>query len=95
MSPTYVRLEWMHDHEDEPRFIYSELDDERYKTRKVEVFEDGRMAKVSEDRPENGTTGLAVLPVPSIEETNAISEEEFSAEEISSAEFEDIWKSAG
>jgi hypothetical protein len=95
MSPTYVRLEWIHDHEDEPDLIYSELDDERYETRKIEVFKDGRMVKVSEDHPESGSTGLAVLPIPSIEETNAISEEQFHAAEISAAEFEDLWKSAG
>ncbi len=95
MSPTYERLEWIHDHEDQPRFIYSELDDERYETRKIEVFEDGRIVKVSEDRPERGSTGLAVLPVPSVDEVNAIREEEFHAEEISSAEFEDLWESSG
>ena len=94
MSPTYVRLEWIHDHEDEPRFIYSELDDERYETRKIEVFEDGRMVKASEDQPERGSTGLAVLPIPSIEETNAIGEEEFHAEEISATEFENLWNSS-
>jgi hypothetical protein len=32
MSPTYLRCEWIHDFADEPRFIYSELDDERYET---------------------------------------------------------------
>ena len=95
MSPTYVRLDWIHDHEDEPHLIYSELDDERYETRKIEVFKDGRIVKVSEDHPESGSTGLAVLPIPTIEETNAISEEQFHAEEISAAEFEDLWKSAG
>jgi hypothetical protein len=92
VSPTYERLEWIHDFEDEPRFIYSELDDERYETRKIEVFEDGRMVKVSEDHPESGSTGLAVLPAPSIEEINA--EREFHAEEISAAEFEELWNSS-
>jgi hypothetical protein len=82
MSPTYERLEWIHGHHDEPRFIYSELDDERYETRKIEIFRDGRVVKVSVDHPECGSTGLAVLPVPSIEETNVITQEEFHAEEI-------------
>jgi hypothetical protein len=93
MSPTYERVEWTHDFADEPRSIYSELDDERYETRKIEVFEVGRIVKGSEDRPERGCTGLAVLPVPGIEEVNAISEEEFHTEEIGVAEFEDLWKS--
>lgn len=95
MSPTYERLEWMHDREDQPRFIYSELDDERYETRKIEVYKDGQRVKVSEDHPECGSTGLAVLPIPSIEETNAITEEKFHVQEISAAEFEDLWDSSG
>ncbi len=95
MGPTYVGLEWIHDHGDEPRFIYSELDDERYETRKIAVFKDGRMVKVSEDHPECGSTVLAVLPIPSIEETNAITEEKGHAEKISVAEFADLWKSSG
>ena len=53
------------------------------------------MVKVSEDRPERGSTGLAVLPVPSVDEMNAIHEEEFHAEEISSQEFEGLWESPG
>jgi hypothetical protein len=32
---------------------------------------------------------------PNIEETNAITEEEFHAQEISAAEFEDLWNSSG
>jgi hypothetical protein len=36
-----------------------------------------------------------VLPVPSIEERNAIREEEFHAEEITAAEFEKLWNFAG
>jgi hypothetical protein len=35
MNPTYERHEWIHDHEDEPPFIYSELGDEQYETRKI------------------------------------------------------------
>ncbi len=95
MSLTYERLEWIHDFEDEPCVIYSELDDERYETRKIEVYKDGRMVKVSEKQPECGSTGLAVQPIPSIEETNPITEEKSRAEEISVAEFADLWKSSG
>jgi hypothetical protein len=95
MSPTYERLECIHNHEGEPRFIYSELDDERYETRKIDIFADGRMVKVGEDQPEQDSTGLAVLPIPGVEEVNAIRAEEFRAEEIGSAEFEDLWRSSG
>jgi hypothetical protein len=52
------------------------------------------MVKVSVDHPGGGSEGLGVLPVPSIEETNAITEEKFHASEISTAEFEDLWSSS-
>ena len=92
MSSTYERLEWIRDYENEPHFINSELDDERYEARKIELFAAGRIVEVSEDRPERGSTGLVVLPVPGIEEVNAIREEEFLTEEIGAAAFDDLWK---
>ena len=95
MNPTYVRAEWIHDFEDEPRFIYAELDDERYEMRKIEVFKDGSVFRVSEEYPESGSTGLSDLPYPGTEEINTNPSGEFHAEEISNAEFEDLWKSAG
>ena len=93
MSPAYVRGEWFHDFEDEPRFIYSELDDEGYELRKIEVFKDGSIGNASTDNPESGSTALADVAYPSIEEINA--QKEFHMEEISAAEFEDLWKSSG
>lgn len=93
MNPTYIYGEWAHEFKDEPRFVYSELDDERYERRKVEVFKDGSMVAVSTDNPESGSTGLGDQPLPSLEEINSY--EEFHAEEISKAEFEEVWNSAG
>ncbi len=95
MSSSYQRVEWVHEFEDEPRFIYSELDDERYEMRKIEVFKDGSIVRVSEENPESGSTGLSDLPYPGTEEINANPSEEFHAEEISKAEFEELWNSAG
>ncbi len=92
MSPSYVRVEWVHDFQDEPRFIYSELDDERYEMRKIEVFKDGSMTKVSTDNPESGSTSLADQSMPSLEEINA--DEEFHAQEISAVEFNALWNSS-
>jgi hypothetical protein len=82
VSPTYERLAWIQDHKDESCFIYSELDDERYETRKIEVFENGRIVRAS-------TEHLAVLPIPLPDEVNAY--EEFRVAEISGAEFEELW----
>ena len=90
MGARYVRAEWIHGLEDEPRFIYSELDDERYETRKIEVFGDGRTVRVSRDKPESSSTSLADQPMPNLEEINA--NEEFCAQEIGAPEFEELWR---
>ena len=93
MSPTYVCGEWSHDFADEPCCIYSELDDERYETRKIEVFKDGTTTRASTEVLKRDPMALADQPIPSVAEVNAYPE--FHMEEISAAEFEDLWKSAG
>ncbi len=59
MSPTYVRSEWIHDLEVEPRFIYSELDDERYETRRIDVFKNGRTTRASTEDLKRDPMALA------------------------------------
>ena len=71
MSPTYVCGEWFHDFADEPCCIYSELDDERYETRKIEVFKDGTTTRASTEDLESDPMTLADQPIPSVEEVNA------------------------
>lgn len=39
----YLKVEWMHQWDDEPIVIYSEIDDCRRETRKIEVFRNGRV----------------------------------------------------
>jgi hypothetical protein len=91
MSPTYERLEWVHDFKDEPCVIYSEIDDQRYEMRKIVVFKDGSMVKASLDNPESGSSALADQPFPSLEEVNSYAE--FHAQEISAAKFNALWNS--
>ena len=93
MSPTYVCGEWFHDFADEPCCIYSELDDERYETRKIEVFKDGTTTRASTEDLKTDPMALGDQPVPSLEEVNAYPE--FHVEEIGADEFEDLWKSSG
>jgi uncharacterized protein DUF6881 len=38
----YVRVGWKHQHPAEPVALYSELDDNRFEVRKIEVFRNGR-----------------------------------------------------
>lgn len=53
----YICVEWVHDFSDQPVKIYSEIDDERYETRKVELFKDGTYGYAYENI-EIGETGL-------------------------------------
>ncbi len=64
---THIKVAWLHELVDEPVMPYSELDNERYETRKVEVFDDGHMEWADLSR-ESGTTGLGEVPVPDLAE---------------------------
>ena len=37
----YLKVKWRHHHPDEPIEIYSEINQDRWEVRKVEVFRDG------------------------------------------------------
>lgn len=98
MSFTYYFCDWFHDFEDEPCRIYSEVGDDLYETRKGDVFKDGRTTRVSaadlERDPKAPLADQPYLPREEIlEEVNSY--EEFHMEEISAAEFERVWRSAG
>ena len=86
-----MKVEWIHDLVDEPVMLYSELDDERNETRKVEVFEDGHVEWANASR-ESGTTGLSYEPIPELGEIAA--DPLFVPHEISAEEFEAVWSAA-
>lgn len=88
---TYLKVVWHHDFPDEPVVLFSELDDERYETRKVEVFRDGHRTFASL-QGFSGSTMLGEIPAPSIEELSESGE--FSPEQIAREEFEAIWVEA-
>jgi hypothetical protein len=85
----YIVCDWKHDDPGFPIRIYSELDEERYETRKIEIFPDGRVGYADLEKVDNGDTGLSEKPLPSIEEINA--DPVFDAKEISKEEFEQVW----
>ena len=89
MTPTYLATEWIHEFEDQPRFMYFELDEERYDVRRVEVFRDGRVVRIGDE------IELADQPVPSMEEINATPGGEFRAWDNVRAEFEELWSTGG
>ncbi|MFJ9034805.1 DUF6881 domain-containing protein [Streptomyces sp. NPDC102274] len=88
---SYLKLAWHHDFDDEPTWFYSELDESRYETRKVEVFRDGRRF-FADSQISTGNAMLGEIPAPSLEELEA--EAEFTAAEITREEFETEWDAA-
>ena len=85
---SYIRVRWQHEHPDEPVDLWSELNAERFETRKLEIFRDGRIGYASADE-ECGGTHLGESAVPSINEIG--SDIQFQPEEVSKAAFEELW----
>ena len=86
--PTYLRVRWLHDHAAEPVLLLSELDDDRWEVRKIEVFRDGTQGYASASEGD-GRSLLGKLPVPSLEEIGA--DPEFEPVSINASEFEAAW----
>jgi len=86
---TYMKVRWNHDaSDDEPRFLYSELDSERWEVRKIDIFDDGTAIWATANEIV-GDIGLSIEPIPPFEQIAA--DPEFDPEIISAAEFERIW----
>jgi hypothetical protein len=84
----YIKVEWKHSFSDEPVWLYSELDDNHWETRKVEVFADGRCGYASATES-SGTTRLSTEPIPSLIEISY--DPQFEPVEITKSEFEEVW----
>ncbi len=84
----YIKIKWIHTFDDEPVWLYSELDDEGRETRKVEVFPDQTIGFASSTE-KTEKTFLAFEPLPSVDEIAA--DPQFEPEEISRLEFKEIW----
>ncbi len=85
----YLRVQWLHFHPDEPVEIYSEINDDGWEVRKVEVFPDGSVGFASSSEG-IGSTMLSVEPLPALEEIR--SDPQFKPTEISRQEFEKMWE---
>lgn len=83
-----IRVKWIHSLLNEPVTVFSELDDDRYEVRKLEIFRDGSIRRASADASDDRTM-LGELPVPSLDEIN--SDPQFQAEEITQSEFDTAW----
>ena len=87
----YIRVNWHHNFPDEPVLLYSEIDEDRYEVRKVEVYRDGR-CDFADAVSSTGTTMLGEIPTPALEEIRE--EGGFEPVEIGADEFEMMWKKA-
>jgi len=85
---TYIRVRWLHSSQEEPVDLWSELNQKRYETRKLEIWRNGFVGYASADEASRGTR-LGEVPVPTLAEIVANSE--FEAEEIPRIEFEIRW----
>ena len=88
---TYIKVQWIHDFQDEPIFLYSELDSERNEIRKVEIYKNDKLGYACENKSVNGTF-LSKTEIPSLEDINA--DVQFDACEIDKEYFESIWSNA-
>ena len=88
---SYIRVTWLHSFADEPRLLYSELNDERWETRKVEQFPDGRFGFASA-KCRSAKTKLGEEIIPLLSEIAA--DPQFEPVEITKEEFETVWEMA-
>jgi len=90
-SMTHIVVTWHHENPDEPVELFSELDDERFEVRKVEVFRDGRKC-FADASANSGNTALGIVPVPPLDEI--ASDRQFTPRTITKEEFEATWVTA-
>lgn len=88
---TYIKVVWIHDFQDEPILLYSELDSKRNEIRKVEVYRNDKFGYACENKSVNGTF-LSKTEIPLLEDINA--DTQFDAFEIDKDYFETIWNKA-
>lgn len=84
----YIKVKWIHSHPNEPVLLYSELDDDRWEMRKVEIFTDGH-SNYASTTESVGSTELSVEPIPPT--AGIASDPQFEPFEITKQEFEEVW----
>ena len=84
----YLYVKWLHKDPGAPVHLYSEIGDDSYERRKVEIYADGRKG-FADGTEQAGGTILGVMPVPSLKEIAA--QPEYEPKEIEQEEFQRIW----
>lgn len=86
---SYIKVQWIHQDPDDPVWLLSELDHERWETRKIEIYADGLKGYASKTE-QSGRTFLGELPVPPLAEI--ATDPQFIPQEIGEDEFEAEWR---
>jgi NitT/TauT family transport system ATP-binding protein len=84
----YMRVQWLHQHPDEPVWLYSEIDENGWEVRKVELFRDGTKGYASSTES-NGRSHLSTEPLPPL--ASIAAQAEFVPQEIAREEFDLVW----
>jgi hypothetical protein len=84
----YIDVVWLHGFGEDPVRLISELNDQRFETRKLEFFRDGKVGFASSSGAAQGAD-LGLMAVPELEEIN--SDPQFQGAEIGSQDFELLW----
>ncbi|MCB1549208.1 MAG: hypothetical protein KDJ41_15435 [Hyphomicrobiaceae bacterium] len=84
----YLRVIWRHAFPAEPVLLYSEVDEEGWERRKLEIFADGRVG-FADSAEQNLSTFLSETQIPSNDEI--ASDAQFVPSEIGKEEFERVW----
>ena len=87
----FIKVKWNHTNSSDPVWLYSEIDNERWEVRKVEVFPDGKMGFADKYRS-FGTTELGKEPLPEMADIAA--DPQFEPVQILKPEFDDVWLTA-
>jgi len=85
----YIEVEWIHGNSDDPVRLISEISDDGYEVRKIEIYRSGKI-EFATVQIEHGNTRLGTAPIPSLDSINA--DKEFIGKEINRATFELHWQ---
>ena len=89
----YLKVKWKNesDSEDNPIWLYSEIDNKQLEIRKVDIYSDGH-SDFADENNSNGETFISDTPIPDLAEINI--QDEFEGLEITEKEFNVIWDKA-
>lgn len=87
----YLKVKWVNASPDQPRLIYSEIDNDGWEVRKIEEYPDGKCGYADLEL-EVGGSFLSTEPLPSFDEI--ATQPEFHPEIVTQDEFEGRWREA-